>query len=112
MIIFCPWISYVLFSDIRDEYKQVQKAKKLQEQLNDISYEEYVTKNGNEVDMCIICTDSFNNNDRVIQLSCNNKYVFHSDCIKTWITKKTICPMCRTELVPDSDDENNNIHNL
>ena len=112
MIILCPCISYVLISDIINEYKQAQKAKKLQEQLNDISYEDYVKNNGNEVDMCIICTDNFKNNDRVIQLSCNNKHVFHSDCIKTWIMKKTICPMCRTELIPDSDEENDNVHNL
>ena len=44
IIIFCPCISYVLFSDIREEYKQAQKAKKLQEQLIDISYEDYLKK--------------------------------------------------------------------
>ena len=108
IIIFCPCISYVLFSDIREEYKQAQKAKKLQEQLIDISYEDYLKKNGSEADMCIICTDSFKNNDRVIELSCNNKHVFHADCIKTWIAKKTICPMCRADLVPDLDEENDN----
>ena len=51
-------------------------------------------------------------NGRPLSIECNNKHVFHADCIKTWISKKTICPMCRADLVPDSDDENNNVNVL
>ncbi|MFS7937924.1 putative chromatin regulator PHD family [Helianthus anomalus] len=46
--------------------------------------------------MCFICSQDYNNNDVLCQLSrCG--HVFHSDCVgKQLHSKQTYCPFCRT----------------
>jgi hypothetical protein len=50
-------------------------------------------------DTCNICLDMLNNkedNGIPVSLKCN--HIFHNNCIKEWLTKKSIkCPMCRYE---------------
>ena len=50
-------------------------------------------------DTCNICLDMLNNkedNGIPVSLKCN--HTFHNNCIKEWLTKKSIkCPMCRYE---------------
>ena len=45
-----------------------------------------------------ILNEEFNDDELIIMLSCDNKHVFHENCIKTWIKQKTICPICRAEI--------------
>ena len=44
---------------------------------------------------CAICTEKFNDNTMVIQLSCSNKHIFHTACVKKWLREKASCPICR-----------------
>jgi hypothetical protein len=50
-------------------------------------------------DTCNICLDILNNkedNGIPVSLKCNHR--FHNNCIKEWLTKKSLkCPMCRYE---------------
>ena len=50
-----------------------------------------------EVGECAICLTSIDVGNFVIDLSCNHK--FHSQCIRTWLTNKANCPVCRI-LIP------------
>ena len=45
---------------------------------------------------CIICTDSYIENELVCVLSCN--HFFHEKCIEEWIKYKNECPICRTNI--------------
>lgn len=71
-ISFCPCITYMFWSDLREEYNTAQRAKQLQENLKKITYEEYSNANGTESNICIICTEDFKMKDVVIELPCNN----------------------------------------
>ncbi|XP_039123216.1 RING-H2 finger protein ATL56-like isoform X2 [Dioscorea cayenensis subsp. rotundata] len=42
---------------------------------------------------CIICIEPYHGGDDTRTLSCG--HVFHASCITEWLTRSTICPLCR-----------------
>ena len=51
---------------------------------------------------CVICLKELNIKDGVLT-PCKHRY--HSECFFKWIYKKRTCPLCRTELIAPSEDE-------
>ena len=48
---------------------------------------------------CVICYIEYKEEDVVTQLKCNEKHIFHSECIGTWIREgKNTCPICRAPI--------------
>ena len=45
---------------------------------------------------CSICLEEFVIPNRIIVLACEHK--FHSDCIKSWISQDSSCPICRQRI--------------
>ena len=104
-ITFCPCITYVVLFEKSQEQIRNDKINK---KLNETTYNDYCEKNNLKLDCCVICTGEFNSNDKVIQLPCNTKHCYHSDCIRTWVSKKTSCPLCRINLISSIHENNNN----
>nr|GEX74327.1 hypothetical protein [Tanacetum cinerariifolium] len=46
-----------------------------------------------EIDTCAICYDEYEENKKFGKLQCG--HLFHMDCIKSWLSRKNSCPMCR-----------------
>ena len=46
---------------------------------------------------CIICMESFSENELVKQLSCG--HIFHGNCIDHWLSQQKNCPFCKEECV-------------
>ena len=45
---------------------------------------------------CPICWSDFLRNDFVTTLHCDEKHIFHTECIEQWIRKgQNSCPLCR-----------------
>ena len=46
---------------------------------------------------CSICLESYqeNKNKEIAELNCNNKHIFHKDCLLKWAENNEICPLCR-----------------
>ena len=98
---FYPCLNFFMYNNYFNLYNKILTNHKLAKQLKPISFSEYIDKNklkSEDVGMCIICTEEFKDNDPVIYLNCNNKHVFHENCIKQWIGKKAECPICRYDL--------------
>lgn len=55
---------------------------------------------GKENVICTICMLDITNGDRVGVLPC--KHLFHSDCLKEWIKRRNVCPLCQA---PDIAEE-------
>ncbi len=63
---------------------------------------------------CVICLDDYDYDNNVGKLECEHKY--HQKCIERWLMEKTICPLCKynvlssnnTELVLDDNPEPEN----
>ena len=55
-----------------------------------------------ETNECVICFEEFSKDDKkqLVELNCNNKHIFHEECIQQWISKpqNTTCPLCREEI--------------
>ena len=41
---------------------------------------------------CIICFQQLQNGDRAGDLLCG--HTFHADCLKTWLKRRNVCPLC------------------
>lgn len=46
------------------------------------------------VDLCIICQDQYQGNDRLGCLDCGHQY--HHECLKKWLKLKNVCPICKS----------------
>lgn len=56
-------------------------------------------------DMCPICMVDFKETDEITPLPCDEKHYFHRDCIKSWLEKNNICPLCKKEITKEALDE-------
>ena len=45
---------------------------------------------------CLICMEELEEGGRIGDLSC--QHCFHVDCLKTWIKKRNVCPLCNCEI--------------
>lgn len=52
---------------------------------------------GGDSQMCTVCLDDIEAGVRVVTLPC--AHLYHFECIAEWLTNKTICPQCLTEIV-------------
>lgn len=52
---------------------------------------------------CAICLEDFihDENKLVAELNCSQKHIFHAECLKSWIERNDICPMCREPIIKD-----------
>lgn len=53
---------------------------------------------------CSICRANFENGD-IIRKICSCNHTFHQECVDKWFEDKDTCPVCRTKLQPE--EENN-----
>lgn len=56
---------------------------------------------------CAVCLNEFEV-DEMLRLLPKCNHVFHPDCIDAWLFGHTTCPVCRSDLVPDSAEILNN----
>ena len=55
-----------------------------------------VNKLDEEKKKCLICLEIFKEGDNTIVLPCI--HIFHSDCIKKWLQKQKVCPLCKYKI--------------
>ena len=53
----------------------------------------------NSKDICIICTYAIKSHHEVIQLKCDKRHIFHSNCIRKWLMYKVECPLCKSKYI-------------
>jgi len=51
---------------------------------------------------CCVCQDGLVVGEVASRLPCGHE--FHSDCIATWLKVQQTCPVCRTNIIPESDE--------
>lgn len=64
--------------------------------LDKLETVEYMAKDGVNAE-CVICLETFEDDERVLELPC--KHLYHGDCIRKWlIERKKICPICKRDV--------------
>ena len=54
--------------------------------------------------MCTICMIAIEDGDRVGALPCD--HLFHVDCLKEWIKRRNVCPLCQTPIAEERNNPN------
>jgi hypothetical protein len=67
-----------------------------EEAINGLKKEAYRYDLGITNDTCPICQEEFVVGVEMIPLKC--KHGFHDECIKTWLQRSTLCPLCKSDL--------------
>ncbi|KRW98933.1 hypothetical protein PPERSA_00760 [Pseudocohnilembus persalinus] len=44
---------------------------------------------------CVICLDKFIDKEKIVQLKCHKKHIFHINCIQSWLQNNNYCPLCK-----------------
>ncbi|KAL1189870.1 RING-H2 finger protein ATL39 [Cardamine amara subsp. amara] len=48
---------------------------------------------------CVVCLNEFRDNE-TLRLVPPCVHVFHADCVDIWLSYRSTCPICRTDVVP------------
>ena len=49
---------------------------------------------------CAICIEEFKRND-IIKEFYKCRHIFHKDCLKSWLKRSNVCPLCKHDLTED-----------
>ena len=49
---------------------------------------------------CAICLEQFKGID-IIKAFCKCEHIFHKDCLKKWLKRSNLCPLCKHDLTED-----------
>ena len=67
--------------------------------IQKIRYQSLAGDTADTEEECIICYMEYTDDDIVSRLQCNDKHVFHTECIEGWIRQgKNSCPVCRAPI--------------
>lgn len=47
---------------------------------------------------CSICLTQFEDGQEVMEMPCDKRHLFHSDCVGQWLRTSQNCPLCRTNI--------------
>lgn len=106
LIIAIPLVSYLLWRNYRDRTAQSRKTKQLMKKLLSVQYNHELFKNAAQE--CSICLDIYSSTaveSKVTPLPCSEKHLFHTVCLKGWLTRddqENKCPICR-KLIDDQE---------
>jgi len=79
----------------RTKYKEI-----IQERMSRKKHANFDTMSEHGVyKQCPICWTDFKKHHLVTALLCNDKHIYHSTCIESWIRKgNNSCPLCRQSI--------------
>ena len=104
--IFTRFISELINTGTYEDVR-VPLSENVFEQLGSSNYKnikDNFDKSGIRCDTaCVICQEDFKDEDGVTNVKCTNNHIFHTDCVKPWLTQMSKkCPTCREDLTESS----------
>ena len=94
-VLCCPYISYILYQNRRDELMQHQATQVMVDSLIKAKYNANVFQTQ---ESCMICLVNFTEDDSVTPLPCDIRHYYHTLCIEQWLLINACCPLCKTEV--------------
>ena len=87
-------MSYEQLLQLEEEVGNVNKGMS-KDKIKEIPIKPYHKALFEDNCQCIICMESFSENELVKQLPCG--HIFHGDCIDHWLSQQKNCPFCKAE---------------
>lgn len=70
--------------------------------------ESHATAGGGDKSECAVCLEAFQSGDRCRVIpACS--HAFHVPCADKWLSKCSVCPICRRSVVPCESEETNGV---
>jgi hypothetical protein len=89
---------FIYDEEERTSTPQTYNLKKICNSCSDKNFNDYVEVIKCEQNFdCSICYNEFTKDEESIKLKCN--HIYHSDCIKKWVSTSSTCPMCRYNIL-------------
>ena len=89
-----------------EEEARVRKHMELDELRFGVHLEKYPIVPKHKIPInkeCYICLQTFKKTKTIRQLPC--EHMFCEACLKPWLKKNSVCPICKYELKPHNDNE-------
>ncbi|KAJ9565386.1 hypothetical protein OSB04_001352 [Centaurea solstitialis] len=61
-----------------------------------LKVKKYRQEGEEESEICVVCQVEFEKNEKIGVLQC--KHRFHPECIKDWLLRKNVCPLCKHQV--------------
>ena len=121
VVAFFPCLLFIYLDDYLAKERRVNRMQLLRDNLKEEEYWEYCKRVGMKINTikdntnndssnissnfsCIICTNDFLDEEKVIGLQCNIKHVYHAKCIRRWVEMRQKCPLCRRNVIDEYND--------
>jgi len=89
---------------IVDREFPVYKYKFYRESLQPIRESVGRSQNESIRDICPICVEAFGDQSEVVVLPCNVKHIYHANCVREWLTKHRLCPLCKRDVITEEQE--------
>ena len=96
-----PFVAYNIYSKIRDDTHEINKRIA---RIANVPVYSFDPSKHTAQKCCSICIADFTPQtekkpaSQITNLSCDYRHYFHSDCIKFWLHRQSVCPLCKTEV--------------
>ena len=101
MVILCYGVHLIKSIDIKRLCRRRPKVKKVEStSLANLPYFYFSDLFHCTTTECSICLGDFGEEDKVSPLNCDINHLFHTECIKKWLDKNMVCPLCKFSIHP------------
>ena len=70
----------------------IQKLQEKQKLFTELKQEQKTQES------CVICCEDFTDDAHISELNCDDRHIFHTECLTHWMREKTSCPLCKREV--------------
>ncbi|CAD8076062.1 unnamed protein product [Paramecium sonneborni] len=103
VLIFLPiLLFYSLYDWIKNYCQKRKDRRRIDDSLKESMFSLQEKAEGDNE--CAICMNEYEEKDKIAVLPCSNKHQFHSSCIRMWLEVNTKCPLCRSDVIPLTDE--------
>lgn len=50
---------------------------------------------------CVVCFETYEADQQVVELPCDERHFFHTKCIEDWLKKNNSCPLCKKPITQE-----------
>lgn len=92
--VFTCWpVGIILYINYLRNRRDAQEARR--SFIHSIFKVTYSKKSFGTIEDCPVCLEDFKEGDKVSPMPCDVRHVFHTSCVKKWLKKQHICPLCK-----------------
>lgn len=99
-MVFCCFPQVVAFMEMVNRGARANRGA-TQDILNRLDLRNYTSGSlGADVDSsCVICTESYTENEPIRVLPCHKSHHFHQRCVDEWLLANSSCPFCKKSVI-------------